>query len=407
MPPRSNGNTFSALKHRNYRIWFFGQMLSLVGTWTQMTAQAFLVFQLTRSTAYLGYVGFASGASSWLFMLYGGVVADRLSRRKLVFAAQSVMMLLAFVLAALTFTGAVQPWHVVALAFGVGTANAFDAPARQAFVLEMVEREDLGNAIALNSTIFNVASAVGPAVAGLVYAHLGPAWCFTINGLSFIAVLGSLLAMQLPPRQRKPPAGSALQSLGEGLRYVAGHRPIRTLIGVASLTTLFGMAYVTLIPDWAVTVLGGDELTNGWLQSARGSGALLGALMIASLGRFQRKGLLLSIGTLSFPVMLLFFAWVRWLPLALAALVGVGWGLMVMFNMANTLVQTLVSDELRGRVMSLYLLTFFGLMPLAALWSGSVASAIGSPATILLSAIASMGFGLYFWLGHPGLRDLP
>jgi MFS family permease len=181
----SLNRTFAALQHRNYRLWFVGQLVSMVGTWMQSTAQGYLVFELTRSPAYLGYVGFAAGVPSWLFMLYGGVVADRMSRRNLLLITQTVMMILAFGLAGLTFSGLIQPWHLILLAFGLGVANAFDAPARQAFVLEMVSREDLTNAIALNSTMFNLATVIGPAVAGVAYAILGPAWCFTLNGLSF------------------------------------------------------------------------------------------------------------------------------------------------------------------------------------------------------------------------------
>ena len=201
--------TFSSLQHPNYRLWFTGQVISIVGTWMQATAQGFLVYELTHSAAFLGLVGFASGAPSWLFTLYGGVIADRVSRRKLLIIAQSAMMVLAFLLAFLVFTDLVRPWHVVVLAFLLGVANAFDAPARQAFVVELVGRADMTNAIALNSSVFNIGTVIGPAIAGLVYSWLGPAWCFTINGISYLAVIGALLLMRLaaiprPPRVRKP-----------------------------------------------------------------------------------------------------------------------------------------------------------------------------------------------------------
>src|ERR671932_299859 len=198
-PPSFWRRTFAALQHRNYRLWFLGQLVSLVGTWMQITAQSFLVFQLTHSTAYLGYVGFASGLPSWLFMLYGGVVADRVARRTLLLLTQSTMLLLAAVLAVLAFTGVVQPWHVVLLAFALGTANAFDAPAGQAFVFDLVARADVTNAIALNASQFNLATVVGPTVAALTYPAFGPAWCFALNGLSYVAVLAALLRMRLPP----------------------------------------------------------------------------------------------------------------------------------------------------------------------------------------------------------------
>ncbi|MBI1876756.1 MAG: MFS transporter [Chloroflexi bacterium] len=398
--------TFAALKHRNYRLWFIGQLVSLVGTWMQTTAQGYLVFQLTHSPAYLGYVGFATGVPSWLFMLYGGVVADRLSRRKLLLITQTSMMILAFILAALTFLGLVQPWQIVLLALGLGVANAFDAPARQAFVVEMVEREDLTNAIALNSSMFNLATVVGPAVAGLAYAILGPAWCFTINGVTFIAVITALLLMRLKPILAQRRTTAALDDLKEGVRYVASHIIIRTLVSTAAVISLFGLAFMTLMPAWATTVLGGDATTNGWLLGARGVGALSGALMIAALGRFKAKGRLLTMGSFVFPVLLLFFAQVRWLPLSLLALAGTGWGFMVLFNMANTLIQTLVPDELRGRVVSLYTLGFFGLMPLGALLAGWAAELIGEPNTIALSALISLGFAGWLWLRVPQLRAL-
>jgi MFS family permease len=398
--------TFSALKHRNYRLWFMGQLVSLVGTWMQTTAQGYLVFQLTHSPAYLGYVGFATGMPSWLFMLYGGVVADRLPRRKLLLITQISMMILAFVLAALTFSGLVQPWHIVLLALGLGVANAFDVPARQAFVVEMVDREDLTNAIALNSSMFNLATVIGPAVAGLAYAFFGPAWCFTINGITFIAVIGALLLMRLKPSLTQRRSTAALDDLKEGLRYVASHLAIRTLVSTAAVISLFGLAFMTLMPAWATTVLGGDATTNGWLLGARGVGALSGALMIAALGRFKAKGRLLTIGSFVFPALLLIFSATRWLPLSLLALTGAGWGFMVLFNMANTLIQTLVPDELRGRVVSIYTLGFFGLMPLGALLAGWAAELIGEPYTVSLGALISLAFAGWLWLRVPQLRAL-
>jgi MFS family permease len=398
--------TFTAFRYRNYRLWFIGQLVSLVGTWMQTTAQGYLVFQLTHSPIYLGYVGFAAGVPSWLFMLYGGVIADRIPRRRLLLMTQISMLLLAFVLAGLTFSNLVQPWHIILMALALGVANAFDAPARQSFVFEMVDREDLANAIALNSSMFNLATVVGPAIGGIVYALVGPAWCFTLNGVSFMGVIVALSLMRLKPFVAPTRTTAALDDLEEGLRYIWANSAIRTLIGVAAIVSLFGLAYMTLIPAWAVTVLGGDETTNGWLQSARGLGAMGGALMIASLGRITYKGKLLTVGIFVFPAMLLFFAVARWLPFSLLALVGVGWGFMVLFNMANTLIQTLVSDELRGRVVSVYTLSFFGLMPLGALLAGSVAEFVGEPLTITLSALISLGFAAFLWVRVPALRRL-
>jgi predicted MFS family arabinose efflux permease len=316
------------------------------------------------------------------------------------------MMILAFILAGLTFLGLVQPWHIVLLAFGLGVANAFDAPARQAFVLEMVEREDLANAIALNSTMFQLATVVGPAVAGVTYALVGPAWCFTVNGISFLAVIVALLLMQIKLNLTSARSTSALHDLKEGITYVVQHSVIRSLIGVAAVTSLFGLAFVTLMPAWAVTILGGDATTNGLLQSARGLGALSAALMIASLGRFRSKGKLMTLGTFLFPITLIIFAFVRALPLSLLVLVAVGWGFMVLFNMANVLIQTQVTDQLRGRVMALYSLTFFGGMPIGALWAGAVAERVGPPETVLIGSGISLAFAALVYIFVPQLRAL-
>ncbi|MEW5899983.1 MAG: MFS transporter [Acidobacteriota bacterium] len=399
-------HTFSSLRHRNYRLWFWGQLVSLFGTWMQVTAQGFLVYELTHSSAYLGYVGFAAGLPSWFLMPYGGVVADRLRRRRLLEVTQTAMMILAFVLAALTFLGAVRPWHIISLALLLGVANAFDAPARHAFVPEMVPREDLTNAIALNSTIFNSATALGPAVAGITYALFGPAWCFMINGVSFLAVIAALELMRLKSEPRPRATSSPQQDLKEGVRYVFSHPMIRALIGLIIITSLFGVSFAVLLPAWAVQILHGDATTNGWLQSARGVGALIGALLIASLGRFDFRGRLLSFGLFVFPLLVLTFAFVRWLPVSLAFLVGSGVAVIFIFNLANALVQTLVKDELRGRVMALYSLTFFGFLPIGALWIGTMAQRFGEMKAVLINAALMLFFSVLVALLVPKLRSL-
>jgi MFS family permease len=397
---------FASFGHRNYRLWFTGQAASLVGTWMQITAQGFLVFQLTHSPAFLGYVGFASGAPVWLFALLGGVVSDRMPLRKLLLITQTTMMILAFILAALTFSDLIQPWYIVLLAFGLGVANAFDAPARQAFVIELVGRKDLGNAIALNSTLFNLGTAIGPAIAGVVYATFGPAWCFMINGVSFTAVISALLMMQLklqPPRVR---TDTAFDDLKDGLRYVVSHPTIRILITVTMVTTIFGMSFVILLPAWSVKILGGDSTTNGFLLSARGVGSLIGAFMVASLARIKIKGKLLTLGSLLFPVLLLVWSVMRWLPLSLMMLVGVGWSTMIVLNISNILGQLRIPDHLRGRVMSLYALGVLGMIPMGALLLGTVAEMIGEPATIASGALVAIAFSGVLWLYVPHLRAL-
>ena len=327
--------TFTALRHPNYRLWFWGQMVSLFGSWMQSTAQGYLMFELTRSPAFLGYVGFANGIPVWMFMLYAGVVADRIPRRRLMIFTQSAMMLLAFVTAGLTFAHLIRPWQIIVLAFGFGAANAFDAPARQAIVNELVPTEDMTNAIALNSAMFNAATVIGPAVGGVTYSLFGPGWCFVINGLSFIAVIAALGAMKLAPFIPRPRGNSVLEDLKEGVAYVATHGLIRTLVSLVAVISLFGFAFVVLVPACAVNILHGNAATNGLLQASRGFGALAAALLIASLGRFRFKGALISLGAVAFPLLLIAFAFVRWPPLAHLVLVGVGFALILVFNLAN------------------------------------------------------------------------
>jgi len=397
-------NTLSALKYHNFRLWFIGQLASLVGTWMQTTAQGFLIFELTHSPTYLGYVAFASGIPTWLFMLYGGVIIDRVPRRNLLVITQVSMMVLAFILAGLTFTGLVQAWHILLLAFLLGIVNAFDAPARQAFVVDLVEKKDLTNAIALNSTMFQSATVVGPAIAGLTYAALGPGWCFTINAVSFIAVITALLFIHITPKPAQPRTTSIAQEMMVGLRYSMKDSIIRTLVALIGVIGLFTSAYITLFPAWAVAILHGDATTNGWLQSARGLGALLGAFTIAVLGNFKWKGKLLTIGSFFYPAMLIIFAVISWLPLSLLALVAVGWGFLIMANMAGTLLQTLVPEDLRGRVTGLYSLVAFGSLPIGGLATGALAGWIGLPWTIILGAIAALLFCTGFYLFVPQLR---
>jgi MFS family permease len=398
--------TFAALAYPNYRLWFFGQMTSLFGTWMQSMAQGYLIFQLTHSEAYLGYVGFSSGIAAWIFLLYGGAVADRMPRRSLLVATQSVSMLLALILAALTFLGVVQPWHIIVLAFCLGVVNAFDAPSRQSFVLEMVERPVLTNAIALNSTMFNLAMVVGPSVGGFVYALVGPAWCFVVNGLSFVAVIASLASMKLAPWKAQVRSGSTLAEIKVGLRGVAADRRILGIMCLLGSVSLFGMSFVTLIPAWAVDILKGNATTNGFLQSARGVGALAAALGVASLSPRRSRGRVMLTASFVLPVLLLLFSRAPTLLLSLIVLFAVGAANIVANNLANSLVQSLVPDALRGRVMGVYMLTFFGFMPIGALLAGTAATLIGARNTIALGAAATLICTAALALAIPSLRRL-
>ena len=403
---QARGATFASLKHRNYRLWFAGQLVSLFGTWMQATAQGFLVFQLTHSPAYLGYVGFASGMPTWVLMLYGGVVADRVPRRTLLVSTQTLMMALAFVLAFLTFTGHVQPWHVAALAGALGVANAFDAPARQAFVVDLVPRENLTNAIAMNSTMFSMATALGPALAGVTYAAFGPAWCFTINGISFLAVIAALLMMNLEVRPDSSRARRADAELREGIQYTLSHPPVRMLVVIVGMISLFGVSVGTLIPAWAVKILHGNATTNGLLQSARGVGAVGSALLIAALGGGIRRGSLLTLGTVALPLTILAFAVVASPLLSLVVLAAVGAAMVLIMNLANAMVQAQVPDALRGRVMSIYSLVFFGAMPLGALWVGAAAERIGEPRTVMVNAAVLVILAAAMRTAAPWLREM-
>lgn len=399
--------TFSALQHPNYRLWFAGQIVSLFGTWMQSTAQGFLIYELTHSPAFLGYVGFASGLPSWLFMLWGGVVADRIPRRKLLIITQTCMMVLALILALLAYTNLVQPWHIILLAFLLGVANAFDAPARLALAPELVPLRDLTNAIALNGTMFNTAVVLGPTIGALVYAAVGPAWCFLLNGLSFVAVIGALWRMNLPHAEKQiKPSTSPIQEIIEGLRYTAAEPTIRIIIANISALSLLGGSFITLMPAWAVEVLGGDVTTNGLLNSARGLGALVGALAIASLGRFNYRGRLLTIGAFVFPAALLLFSFARDLPVSLSILMLVGAANLLIMNMSNSLIQTTSPDHMRGRVNSIYSMTFFGFMPLGSLLIGQMAEITSEALAIELGSILLLGEAILIWFIYPRLRTL-
>lgn len=399
-------DTFISLQYPNYRLWFFGQLFSLVGTWTQSTAQGYLMFELTQSSTYLGYVGFVGGLPTWIFTLYAGAIADRLPRRTMLMATQGAMMGLAFILAGLAFAGAVQPWHILAMAFCLGICNAFDAPARQAFVVELVERDALTNAIALNATMFTSAVVIGPAVGGLAYAALGPGWCFTINGISFVAVLAALLMMRMAPFVPKPGKTATLTSIKEGMRFAFSHPTVRMLITNLGITSLFSLGMITLIPAWAVNVLDGDATTNGWLLSARGIGSLTGALMIASLSKARLRGRMWTTASFVLPLTMLLFSFTHTLLFSLLAIVGVGWAFTTINNTTNALVQTQLPDEIRGRVMSIYIWIFFGASPLGALLAGYLATGLGEPMAVRVGALFLLAFaGLVFWR-NPAMRAL-
>jgi MFS family permease len=402
----SVSDTFAAFRYRNYRLWFIGQLISMVGTWMQSVAQGFLVYSLTGSEAYLGYVGFISGVPSWLFMLYGGLVADRVQRRTLLVITQSAMLILAFILAALVFTNVVQPWHILVLAFLLGIANAFDTPARQSLVIELVDRKDMTNAIAFNATIFNSGMIIGPAIGALVYKLTGPGWCFTINGLSFIAVIAALLMMRIP--YMPPPARntSAMKAIAEAFRYVRGERLVLTLTLSVFVINIVGFGPITLLPAWSDKILGGGVTTNGLLLSARGIGAVIGGLAIAALAAHKLRGKMWAISSVMMPLVMIAFAATRWLPLGLFLMGLVGLALVTIMNNSNAMVQALVPDELRGRVMGLYSLMFMGGGPLGSLAVGLVAAGTDNPFAFYLCGGLTLVYAIGIFIFRPEVRAM-
>ncbi len=399
-------DTFASLRYPNYRLWFIGQLVSLVGTATQATAQGYLIYQLTQSPAYLGYLSFFNGLPTWIFTLYAGAIADRVSRRTLMVITQTSMMVLAFILAVLTFTNIVQPWHILILSILLGVSNAFDAPARQAFVLEMVERDDMANAIALNSTMFNMSVVVGPAMGGLIYAAVGPGWCFTINGISFVAVIIALLLMRLRPFIAVSSNKSAMSDMKEGLSYVLHHSAVRMLIINLFIVTIFGLGITTLYPAWAVTILHGNAETNGFLLAARGFGSLVAALTIAAFGRIRSRGKIWTINSVLLPISMVIFAYMTWLIPSLVIIAVFGFASMMIINLSNTMVQMRIADEMRGRVMGVYTFFFFGAFPIGGLLAGWLAQAIGEPLTVIVNAVILIVYAAWVVWRQPALRAM-
>lgn len=390
--------TFAALKHRNFRLFFAGQLVSLVGTWMQNTAQSWLVYQLTGSKLLLGIVAAVGSAPLLLFSMWGGSVADRHPKRTVLLFTQSAMMLLAFVFAALVWSEWVRPWHIMALAALGGIAMAFDMPARQAFVVEMTSREDLLNAVSLNSSVFNGARVIGPAVAGFLMAQAGLAACFLLNGLSFVAVLAGLLLMRLP--RFVPPAvpASTWQHALDGFAYVAKHRRVCILLLLVAIVGVFGWSYSVLLPAFARDELCVGSREYGMLLSANGIGALCGALTVATYGNRLPRRLLVFGGLGLFSLMLLLLALTRNYYLALVLLAIAGGGMLLYLSTSNTVIQTTVADGMRGRVMGIWALMFGGMMPLGGLVAGVLSHWLGVRWTVAIGAIVCGTTALVTWL---------
>jgi MFS family permease len=395
---------FRSLRHRNYRLFFAGQLVSLIGTWMQSVAQSWLVYRLTGSTVLLGTVGFCGQIPVFLLAPLGGTVADRHNRQKIVIATQAASMILAAVLAGLTFTGWVRPWHIMVLASLLGLVNAFDIPARQSFVPELVAREDLPNAIALNSSMFNGARVMGPALAGMLVAAVGEAWCFLGNAVSYIAVIIGLLLITPPPKQRAAPKGSPLEHMLEGFRFIAATVPIRLILTLLGVMSLVGTPYTVLMPVFAGEVLHGGASTMGWLMSSTGVGALTGALLLARRKGFRGMGRLIGIAATAFGISLILFSLSRSVYLSMLLLFPVGFSMITQMASSNTMVQAMVPDHLRGRVMSVYSMMFMGMAPFGSLIAGSTARAIGAPGVVMMGGIVAVAAGAVFLWKLPAFR---
>ena len=397
---------FRAMQHRNFQLFIGGQLVSLIGTWMQSTAQLWLVYKMTGSAALLGVFGFANQVPILFLASIGGYVGDRYNRHHGVIITQLVSMLLAFALAALTFAQAITVWEIIAIAFLVGVVNAFDVPIRQAFLVQMVVREDLPNAIALNSSIFNGARVVGPAIAGFALAWKGPAWCFLFNGLSFFAVLAALLAMRIQKIVVKSPEGSPFQNFIQGFRFAMSDMPVRSALLLLSLLSLLGLQYSVFLPIFASDILHRGAKGFGLLMSAAGVGAVLGALYFA--GRTSYKGLARWIaGTaLTTGTGLIIFSQSHVFWFSAAVLLFVGFAATVQMAATNTIVQSRVPDELRGRVMAVYATMFMGVQPVGSLIAGGVAKHIGAPSTLAVFGVLVL-IGSLVFLFRVALRLRP
>jgi MFS family permease len=393
-----------ALRHRNFQLFFAGQLISLIGTWMQTVAQSWLVYRLTGSALLLGTVGFASQIPVFIMAPVGGIVADRLNRRRVVIATQTASMILAGILAALTITGRVQVWQIMVIAAGLGVVNAFDIPARQAFLIDMVGREDLMNAIALNSSMFNGARIIGPAIAGILVASIGEGWCFFANAVSYIAVIIGLLLMRITHAANLAHEGSPLENILEGFAFARNTGPIRAILLLLGLVSFVGMPYVVLMPVFADQILHGGARGLGILMCATGVGALLGAASLAARVGVRGLGKLIAICAGGFGASLILFSFSKIFWLSTVLLVPVGFSMMVQMASSNTLIQAMTPDHLRGRIMAVYSMMFMGLAPFGALSAGAIAHHLGAPWTVAVGGVACIAGAILFGTHLPRIR---
>ncbi len=396
-----------ALHHRNFRLFFSGQSISLVGTWMQRVALSWLVYDMTHSAFLLGVVGFSGRIPSLLVAPLGGVLADRWNRHRSLVVTQAMAMVQAIVLAVLVLTGKITVWEIIVLSIFLGVINAFDAPIRQSFMLQMVgDKKDLGNAIALNSSMVNGARLLGPTAAGVLIAALGEGACFLINAISYLPVIASLLMMRLTAQQAKPRKAKVRHELKDGFTYAFRFTPVRAILLMLALVSLMGMPYTVLMPVFAKDILHGGPKVLGFLMGASGVGALAGALYLASKKNVLGLGKLIAAAAATFGVGLMVFSFSRLLILSLLLMLLVGVGQMIQLASSNTLLQTIVDDDKRGRIMSFYAMAFMGMAPIGSLIAGSLASKIGAPWTVRLGGLFCIVGAVIFARKLPALRKL-
>ena len=396
-----------ALSSRNFRLFFGGQSVSLVGTWITRIATSWLVYRLTGSALLLGIVGFCGQIPTLLLAPFAGVLVDRWNRHRILVVTQTLSLLQSVALAVLTLAGVITVPHILLLQIAQGVINAFDTPARQAFVSEMVEdRADLPNAIALNSSMVNASRIIGPSIGGIVIAAVGEGWCFALDAVSYVAVIASLRAMRLVPRPQPPRTAHLREELAVGFQYVTSFVPVRSALILLSLVSIMGMPYTVLMPAISTNVLHGGPNTLGFLMTASGAGALGGALYLASRRSVLGLGRAMAVASMTFGVGLAAFSLSRSLWLSLLLLPIVGAGMMVTMAATNTIIQTIVREELRGRVMAFYTMAFLGTAPIGSLVAGVAADRIGPQRTILFGGLSCIAAGTWFASSLPRLREL-
>ncbi|MBD2605533.1 MFS transporter [Scytonema hofmannii FACHB-248] len=394
-----------AFRSRNYRLFFIGQGISLIGSWMTQLATIWLVYHLTNSPVMLGIVGFTSQIPSFFLGPFGGVFVDRFSRHRTLIGTQILAMIQSLTLAVLALTGVIQVWQIIALSLMQGFINAVDAPARQAFVPELIERrDDLANAIAINSTMFNGARLIGPAIGGLLIAQVGAPYCFLIDGVSYIAVIAALLAMNIKSNKYQLSRANPIQQIKDGFNYAFGFPPIRAILMLSALISFMGMQYTIIVPIFAEKILQGGAETLGFLMAASGVGALFGGIYLATRQTVVGLGRLIAFGPTILGCGLIAFSLSRFLPLSLFSLLFVGLGTILQIAAGNTVLQTIVDDDKRGRIMSLYTMSFLGTIPFGNLLAGFLANNIGATNTLIIDGIACILGSIFFLRELPALR---